>query len=259
MIKEEFKSFFISIGLHLLVLLLFSFIKLPEINKNEEIFREVSLVMEREFPQPKTDEPTSLSQQKKVKETVKSNKTEPTKTLAKEEKKVETLKKEETPLELARITPLKETILSLKEQEIVKDINEEASKVSLQEQKMDSAQDKSISADIFGGEKGENIVDLRPSPFELFGPIENRNILYAEIPEYPAWAQSSGIEEEIRMKFWVDPEGNVNNITVIKKSSYFAFESLAKDALAKWKFSPLDKNVQQIQQWGEIVVKFMLI
>lgn len=89
------------------------------------------------------------------------------------------------------------------------------------------------------------------------GPLGKRGLIYFEFPEYPDWAEAAGIETEVRFRFWVSPAGNVIRILTLRKSAYPETESLAKDALSRWRFEPLPRGAER-DEWGEVPIKWRL-
>lgn len=253
------KSLSYSLLAHFVLFLLMLLINFHVTLKDEEIYREVSFVVERDFPEMQEEQQSSLAQQQEVKAKV-----EPVlqKAPPKPKEKVDEFK---DPAGQNKQVDLAPVIAKQPEPVVPESLEqnkeESASKVFVPEEKVETIQETEvlITKDIPGGEFGESLADIRPSKnLEIFGPIVNRSIVYSEIPDYPDWARVRGIEAEVRMKFWVEPTGEVVNIDVIQKSGYLQLDLLAKNSLAKWKFTPLEANVPQIKQWGEIVVRFIL-
>lgn len=251
------KSLLYSLLAHLLVFFLMLLINFNITTKEEDIYREVSFVVERDFPEMQEDQQSSLAQQQKVKDEPVHNKVPP-----QPKEKVDEFKSpagKTKPVELAPVKAKQPEPVVPESFEQTK--KESVSKVFIPQQRVDATKESiaTITKDIPGGDFGESVADIRPSKnLEIFGPIVNRSIVYSEIPDYPDWARVRGIEAEVRMKFWVESSGEVANIDVTQKSGYLELDLLAKNSLAKWKFTPLEKNVPQIKQWGEIVVRFVL-
>ena len=106
--------------------------------------------------------------------------------------------------------------------------------------------------------EGEPIVTARPGRTAgIEGPLGERGLLYSEDPPYAEWARVAGIEAEVRFRFWVSSEGNVIRILAIRKSGYPEFESLARAALARWRFEPLPRG-QNREEWGEVPIIWQL-
>lgn len=83
------------------------------------------------------------------------------------------------------------------------------------------------------------------------GPLGKRGLVYFEKPSYPQWARQAGIEAQVRFRFWVSSQGNVFRILALKKSAYPELESLARQALARWRFEPLPRGEER-EEWGEV-------
>ncbi len=95
-----------------------------------------------------------------------------------------------------------------------------------------------------GGEGGEGVSYGRVS-----GPAGGRRILRRTEPEYPAWAEASGIEGRVDLKFWVLPSGEVSEVEVDKTSGRSEFDNLASQALREWRFERIEEKEKQ---WGII-------
>jgi periplasmic protein TonB len=89
------------------------------------------------------------------------------------------------------------------------------------------------------------------------GPLGERGLLYVEYPPCPAWAQEAGIETDVRFRFWVSPAGHVIRVRAIRKSAYPEFESLAREALSRWRFEPLPRGAER-DEWGEVPIMWRL-
>lgn len=101
-------------------------------------------------------------------------------------------------------------------------------------------------------DEGENEI------FVISGPITKRKLLRRVYPKYPEWAEERGVEGEVKLKFWVSPEGMVSSVELEKTSGYPELDSRAMEALKKYLFSPLGKNDDQKEQWGTITIKYTL-
>jgi protein TonB len=66
----------------------------------------------------------------------------------------------------------------------------------------------------------------------------NRGVMNKVVPNYPPGAQPS----QIRLKFWVSPEGRVTKIVPLQKGDP-RLERAAMDALWRWTFTPLKENI----------------
>jgi len=245
----------VSLFIHIVFVLIFSLISININKPDEEVFREVSFVYEKEYPKPVQKEATSIAQKQQFKpkkiDTIRQGKKKTA------EKKVESeIEKKVNLPEIKKIPEKREETKIEEKKTLVEDKKDQvANELVTNNPPTENLQEKEHIGGLFVNAGA----DIRPSDnIMLFGPIVNRNILYSEIPEYPIWAKQKGIETEVRMKFWVSPEGEVYNISIVQKSGYLRLDLLAKKALSKWKFTPLEKDIPQIKQWGEIVVRFVL-
>ena len=87
------------------------------------------------------------------------------------------------------------------------------------------------------------------------GPVGKRKIIYKEKIEYPLWAQKKGIEGEVKIKFWVNPEGKISDTEIFISSGFPEIDLYAEENFKKWIFEPAmsDKDV-----WGIITFIFKL-
>lgn len=86
------------------------------------------------------------------------------------------------------------------------------------------------------------------------GPAASRRIVFR--PKKP---RLRGLEEaaEIVLKFWVLPDGTVGRVVPIRKASA-RLEGLAANHLKRWRFSPLPRGAEAVEQWGEVTFRFRL-
>jgi TonB family protein len=92
----------------------------------------------------------------------------------------------------------------------------------------------------------------------LVGPVADRELKSYQLPIYPEWAKSDGVEATVKLYFVVLPNGAVKeNILVQKTSGFQDFDRNAIGALQAWRFEPL-KSGQTGEQWGSITFNFRL-
>jgi len=94
--------------------------------------------------------------------------------------------------------------------------------------------------------------------FAITGPVSRRGIVRRVYPKYPRWAEEAGVSGEVRLKFWVLPDGLVNRVEVSQTTGYADLDEIASQAMKKWLFEPLSLQEKQIVQWGTITLKFKL-
>ena len=90
---------------------------------------------------------------------------------------------------------------------------------------------------------------------KIEGPGGKRKVIYRISPQYPEWAKKKGIEGNIRIKFWISPEGKVVDTEIITSSGYPELDLIAEAIFRKWLFEPSTKNGNV---WGIITFRFRL-
>ncbi len=91
--------------------------------------------------------------------------------------------------------------------------------------------------------------------FEISGPGGTRPIISKVLPEYPVWAEQQSIESNVSIKIWVNKNGFVSSTDVIETSGYRKLDLLAEEALKKWRFAKIEKDVDV---WAIVTFKFRL-
>ena len=66
-------------------------------------------------------------------------------------------------------------------------------------------------------------------------------------PQYPIRAAQDGIEGWVRMRFDINPHGQVENVTVIASQPRGVFERAATKAMRRWRYRP--KIVNGVASW----------
>lgn len=75
-------------------------------------------------------------------------------------------------------------------------------------------------------------------------------------PIYPYRAQQAGIEGEVTLKFVVDPNGQVQDVTIVSANPRGQFERAAMQALRKWRYQARKGETGAIAQI--VTLKFRL-
>lgn len=104
---------------------------------------------------------------------------------------------------------------------------------------------------------GEALSPGNGEKFGIIGPAAKRRVLYFECPTYPEWAEKKGIESRVKLKFWVSPDGDVDEV-VVEQRGYLQLDNLAVQSFKKWRFEPLSPQAKQVRQWGTIEMIFKL-
>ena len=92
----------------------------------------------------------------------------------------------------------------------------------------------------------------------IAGPLAGRKILSMVLPVYPEWAKAKGIEADVLIRFFVGPEGRVQERMLIERTSgYKELDDICMEALQKIVFVPLPAGSKE-EQWGIITFRFRL-
>ena len=87
---------------------------------------------------------------------------------------------------------------------------------------------------------------------EIRGPVAGRELVYRPPPPTPL----SGAEGEIKLKFWVLPDGTVGRIVLLVRGDS-SLETTAIGNLKRWKFNTLLSGVRVPEQWGTMRFRFL--
>lgn len=95
--------------------------------------------------------------------------------------------------------------------------------------------------------------------FEIGGPVGDRKVIKRKLPEYPDWAEEKGISALVKIYFTVRPDGTIRTtMRILRSSGYTELDTLAKEALMKWQFSPTSASSSEQEAWGVITFRFTL-
>jgi protein TonB len=91
-----------------------------------------------------------------------------------------------------------------------------------------------------------------------FVPVEKLPVPIKIVqPEYPDMARRTGMEGTVQVKCWVDKEGKVKKV-VLLKSDADIFTQPAIDAAYQWVFTPAIMNNGPVSVWTSIPFRFKL-
>ena len=106
---------------------------------------------------------------------------------------------------------------------------------------------------------GSSHGDVRGQGFEVGGPVGDRKILRRHLPEYPTWAEEKGISAIVKIFFTVKSDGSIRqSLRVVRSSGYTELDSLAKEAILAWRFSPTRASSTTEESWGVVTFRFTL-
>jgi TonB family protein len=75
-------------------------------------------------------------------------------------------------------------------------------------------------------------------------------------PAYPDSARKRGIEGWVELAFTVQTNGTVDQVEVRNASPADVFEDAATRAVRQWRFEPVERNGQRIEQRAMVRLKF---
>ncbi len=102
----------------------------------------------------------------------------------------------------------------------------------------------------------ENITEEAPPPD--FVPFEKEPQVIKRIePVYPELARKAGLEGMVWVKLWVDKEGKVKDVVVLKSASEI-FNQPAIEAAKQWIFTPALMKTGPVSVWISLSFSFKL-
>jgi protein TonB len=91
-----------------------------------------------------------------------------------------------------------------------------------------------------------------------FVPVEKEPVPIKRVePKYPELAQRAGLEGKVWVKIWVDKEGKVKQVVVLKSDAEI-FNDPAVEAAKQWVFTPAYMNNGPVAVWVSIPFRFKL-
>jgi protein TonB len=91
-----------------------------------------------------------------------------------------------------------------------------------------------------------------------FVPVEKEPVPIKRVePKYPELAQRAGLEGKVWVKIWVDKEGKVKQVVVLKSDAEI-FNEPAVEAAKQWVFTPAYMNNGPVAVWVSIPFRFKL-
>ncbi|PIE32891.1 hypothetical protein CSA56_13930 [candidate division KSB3 bacterium] len=89
---------------------------------------------------------------------------------------------------------------------------------------------------------------------QIEGPVKGRALIYRPNPPQ---LDNVNIDVELKLKFWVLPDGTIGEVIPIKRGNA-ELERIAINYLKKWKFEALPEGREHQQIWGTIPIKFTI-
>ncbi len=125
-----------------------------------------------------------------------------------------------------------------------------------------SAQSAPVSDQSGSGSGGAQIEqDLKiddDGPPPDFVPYEKEPTIVKRVePKYPDIALRAGLEGNVFVKVWVDKEGKVRKVVILKSDAEI-FNQAAEDAAKQWVFTPAVMQKGPVSVWVSIPFRFRL-
>ncbi len=77
-------------------------------------------------------------------------------------------------------------------------------------------------------------------------------------PTYPMRAKRRNIEGHVKVKFVVDKEGRVEDVTILEEEPEGVFDKAARDSVSKWRFEPGTVGGSKVKTVAETTIRFEL-
>jgi hypothetical protein len=92
-----------------------------------------------------------------------------------------------------------------------------------------------------------------PARIGLEGPAKNRIVLYSPpLPSLPDWAKREGLKFDLKVKFWISPQGVVKRAEPQISCGYPEVDLLGIRYISKWRFETVSADSEGTNQWGAI-------
>jgi protein TonB len=90
--------------------------------------------------------------------------------------------------------------------------------------------------------KPEDVKPYRADSYALPGEVDQEPaVLFEFKPSYPEAARKAGIEGSVRLRLWLDAQGKVQRVSVVRKAGY-GLDEAAQEAIMRFKFRPARKG-----------------
>jgi protein TonB len=116
---------------------------------------------------------------------------------------------------------------------------------------VDAASINAVNTDI----KAAQDATRKASEFVTAAQLE---IAHYVTPEFPSAARERALSGWVDVQFMVLIDGSVSDISVVGADPAGAFEQSATDAVRKWKYRPILRDGQPINQRARVRVRFAL-
>lgn len=257
--KDDWIGLGASVGLHLVLLLMFAFMTASEPQARQLGYMEVELgpfaegqpVQEAEEDGPDRPDPDPESEA--------DAESEETVDPAEEPAPPQTSPDDTRPVELpeAQEDVLDDDVIETSDAETINPEEPEQQDDEVQTEPEAQAATEATAGGAEEGDSGEQAGDdgdgdelERSAPFDIEGL--NRDLLSHQVPEY-----REQVNATIQVRITVDPQGRIVGTVPIRKGDP-ALEQAVMDALERWRFNPLPPGAPQENQQGVVTFQFRL-
>lgn len=92
-------------------------------------------------------------------------------------------------------------------------------------------------------------------PGELDRPL---TAVYRIAPNYPMQAKRRNIEGHVKVRFVVDKQGRVGDVTILEQEPEGVFDKAVRDCVSKWRFEPGTVGGTRVKTLAETTIRFKL-
>ena len=112
--------------------------------------------------------------------------------------------------------------------------------------------------DFTGTIKFPDVIPIEKAPVDTFIALEKEPVLVrTSLPAYPPSALKAGLEGVVFVRVWVDKEGKVRQVNVVKSNNDI-FNDAAVDAAKQFVFTPAYMNSGPVSVWVGLPIRFRL-
>jgi len=116
-----------------------------------------------------------------------------------------------------------------------------------------SSEQGTVSVEVSTGTGSVASQSAKPS-----GTSRGPKVIYSQEPVYPERARLNGWEGTVRLRFIVNTQGTVDEVTVVESSGHREIDQAAIDCIKQWRFSPALKTGVPIAAVVTLPVSFDL-
>lgn len=97
-----------------------------------------------------------------------------------------------------------------------------------------------------------------PTPAPIVQPRFNAEYLDNPKPPYPALSRRLNEEGEVRLRVWVEIDGNATQVELARSSGFERLDRIALQTVRRWRFVPAQQGKQAVAAWVVVPISFNL-